>query len=285
MNGGKTYGIGTALLLLAMTATILSGCAGRTPALDVRLPYASPEAALKRALPPLFKGALTTTARMELTDAESRYPLKAALMIKAPASLRLETIPLIGLPDLFVSLNEGEIRLFAPSKKCFCIGPATPRNIAKYLYLDIEASSLVSILLGRPPDDALLGGSMTGTMEEGLYRIDRRKNDVAFSLWIDPERDRVVRIRVRKNGIASYDAIFEKHTSVDGYILPQQIAIDVRETKKLTLKYTNPQIVPDVGESFTLPCPDGLEPSFLGEPTARHHGTTNIRSASGSSSR
>lgn len=271
MDGGKIYSIGTALLLLAAMATILSGCAGRPPALTVAppLPYATPEAALKSALHPLFKGALTATTRMELTDAGSRYPLKAALMIKAPDSLRLESIPLIGLPDLFVSLNAGEMRIYAPSKKCFCIGPATSRNIAKYLYLDIEAASLVSILLGRPPDNALTGGLLTGTMEEGLYKIDQRKDDDFFSLWIDPAADRVVRIMEGKNGTASYDAIFEKHISVNGYILPQQIAINIRKTKKITLKYANPQVVPDAGASFTLPCPDGLKPTFLSEPTAR----------------
>jgi len=250
-------------LLLAIITTVLSGCTGRQTIITTPQGYDSPEAALKAADSPLFSGVLTATAKIEITDEGARYPMKAALMIKAPSFLRLESIPVIGLPDLFVSLNTDEMRIYIPSRKCFCAGPATSRNIAKFLHIDIEAEELVPILLGRSPMRAGKEFILSGKMEESLYRIDQFRNDAIFSIWVNPAADKIIRMVFRRNGEDIYEAIFENYISVEGHYLPQQIAINAKNAKKVKIKYLDVQLAPDSRESFALPCPDGVTPSYL----------------------
>jgi hypothetical protein len=254
---------GASFLLFAFIAAILFGCAGRQMIATTPQGYDSPEAALRASDTLPVNGVLTVTAKIEIIDEGTRYPMKAALLIKAPSFLRLESIPVIGLPDLFVTLNADEMRIFMPSRKCFCTGPATSRNIAEFLHIDIEAEELVPLLLGRSPKITGKGFTASGKMEGSLYRIDQLKNDGIFSIWINPLADKIVRTVFRRNGEDIYEALFENDLVVDGYHLPQQMTINARHAKKVKITYLNARIDSDSRESFTLPCPEGITPSIL----------------------
>ena len=58
---------------------------------------------------------IVATAQIELTTAEGRYPLRAALILQRPSYLRLEMLPVIGTPDLFLTATPDEMRIFIPS--------------------------------------------------------------------------------------------------------------------------------------------------------------------------
>ena len=94
------------IVLLGMF--FLSGCAGGRVA-EPGSPYLSPETAL-RALASSDPGdrTLTAIARIEIKSHGERHVLKAALMMKRLAQLRLESIPLFGPPDFFLSIDAGE---------------------------------------------------------------------------------------------------------------------------------------------------------------------------------
>jgi hypothetical protein len=188
-------------------------------------------------------------------------------MIKRPASLRLESIPLFGLPDLFVSVNAGEMRLFMPPRKCFCTGAATPHNISRFLHINLSAVDLISLLLGRPPDDVTKEGELTGSQDGNLFRVEQRRSDKGIlSIWIDPSTNRIVRMALTKNEIRIYEAFFEKHTLVGGYYIPRNIFINGQETTTLKIWYTELQAIPAgeaPEESFPLTIPEGITPTLL----------------------
>jgi len=155
---------------IAALGFVLSGCAGHTP--PVPPFYDSPDAALRAlAATPPGKQAFTSTARIEINHQGDRYPLKVAVMMKRPAFLRLESIPLMGPPDLFLSVAEGELRVFLPGKAAFYIGRATPRNISRFLPVFMPAADMISLLMGVPPEDAEETQSLGGEQEKGLYRV------------------------------------------------------------------------------------------------------------------
>lgn len=249
-----------ALILLIILGVAVSGCAGRQPRVHYPPAYASPEAAL-RAVATDSAGTITATAKIEISDAGKRYPLKAALMLKRPASLRLESIPLLGPPDFFISLTAGEMRIFIPAKGSFYTGAATPHNISRFLHLYVSAEELVSLLLGLPPDDETKEGKRAGRQEENLYRVDQEKKDNGqLSIWIDPSIGKIVKAALTQNGVKIYEAVFEGHLRTGEYYLPQHIAITGHTTSALKITYTEIQPLLDVDASFTLPVPVGITP-------------------------
>jgi hypothetical protein len=257
------------LLLLLITAlgTVFLGCAGRriVPSHPREGAYLSPDDAL-RALAATTPGdqTLTVTARIEINDHGERRPLKAALMIRKPAHLRMESIPLLGPPNFFLSIDAGELRVFSPGNDggSFYIGRSTARNVNRFFPLALPAADIISLLMGQPPrtEEA---SSRRGEWEEGLYRVDQwvagRK---ILSLWIDPVGDLLRRIRAfTEGGNIAYMAEFEDHTSVGEYFLPQRVTI-TGEAVSLTLRYTEAHLGNDA-EPFALPIPEGIKPISL----------------------
>jgi hypothetical protein len=212
---------------------------------------------------PVLNGVVTATAKIDIVKDGKKYPLKAALMIKRPDSLRLESLPLFGPPDFFLAMNKGDLQIFMPGRSCFCTGRATPENIGKYLYVTIGGAELVSLLLGRPAIDAAEAG-LTGRQEERLYRIDRNRADnERLSIWLDPSINRIVRLSLAMGGKRVYDAAFEKHLTAKGLVMPQQITLAGRPGTELTIRYSDIRQSADAEASFDLPVPEGLTPTPL----------------------
>ena len=254
------------LLLILITAlgSAFTGCAGMrvVPSQSPGGAYLSPDDAL-RALAASTPGdqTLTVTARIEINSHGERRPLKAALMMRKPAHLRLESVPLLGPPDFFLSIDAGELRAFSPGNNGgnFYIGRSTARNVKRFFPLALPAADMVSLLMGQPPkmEEA---SSWRGEWEEGLYRVDQCiAEEKILSLWIDPVGDLLLRVRAfTEGGYIAYTAEFAEHTSVGKRFLPQRLTI-TGEAVSLTLRYSEFRLDNDV-ESFALPIPEGIVP-------------------------
>ncbi|HUV06346.1 MAG TPA: DUF4292 domain-containing protein [Spirochaetia bacterium] len=254
------------LLLILITALgpALFGCAGKrvVPSPPPGGAYLSPEDALRAlAASTPSDQTLTVTARIEINSHGERRPLKAALMMKRPAQLRLESIPLLGPPDFFLSIDAGELRVFSPGKDggIFYAGRATARNVYRFFPLVLPATDMISLLMGHPPrmEEA---SSWRGEWEEGLYRVDQYiAGEKILSLWIDPVGNFLLRVRAfTEGGTIAYTAEFAEHTSVGTHFLPQLLTI-TGEAVSLTLRYTEFRLDNDA-EPFALPIPEGIVP-------------------------
>lgn len=254
------YGILLLLLIMAL-GSILTGCAGRRVPIISGSEYLSPEAAL-RALAPSDPGGrtITVTARMEINSRGERHLLKAALMMRRPAHLRLESIPLFGPPDFFLSIDAGEIRVFLPGKEAFYADRATEGNLSRFFPLALPASEIVSLLMGRLPETEETVSSWRGEWEDGMYRVDQyRAGEKIRSLWIDPAGDLLRRIRTFTGGEnIAYTAEFAEHARAGEGFLPQRLTI-TKEGVSLAVRYTDVRLDND-GESFALPVPEGITP-------------------------
>jgi hypothetical protein len=246
------------LFLIVILNSILSGCAGGRVA-EPGSPYLSPETAL-RALSSSDPGdrTLTAIARIEIKSHGERHVLKAALMMKRPAQLRLESIPLFGPPDFFLSIDAGEIRVFLPGKGAFYADRATEESLSRFLPLVLSVTEMVSLLMGRLPETEETGSVREGKWEDGLYRVDQyRSGGKILSAWIDPTGDLLRRIqRFSEAGHSAYTAEFMEHTGERS--LPQRITI-TQGAVSLELRYTDIRL-DDGGESFALPAPEGITP-------------------------
>lgn len=250
---------------IAFLALAVFGCAGYRTAVHPPC-FKSPQAALQAlaSLAPESQ-AFISTARIEIRHHGDRYPLKAAVMMKRPDLLRVESIPLMGPPDLYLSVAAGELRVFLPEKNAFYTGPATPRNISRFLPVFIPAGEMVSLMMGFPPDDPEPVQSSNGECENGLYRIDQfREGRKVRSLWIDSNNGRLVRFRkLNGQGTALYTAEFKEYSRVGDDFLPLHVAIRIEETAALSIRYTDMKGYETDPGSFPLQIPQGMIPIAL----------------------
>jgi hypothetical protein len=239
-------------------AAVLSGCAGP----KVFAPggfYASPEAALRSLAASGITGPITATARIEIRRYDERYPTKVAMMMQRPAQLRLESIPLLGPPDFFLSIDGGELCVFLPGKGAFYRGRATAANLSRFFPLALPAADIVSLLLGQPPEET--ASYLRGETEGGHYRIDRYAgSEKTGSCWIDPAGDLLVRLqRLREGEKVALTAEFADPIRVGTGFMPQRVTLNSGGAT-LTIRYT--EILPseDDAAAFALPIPEGVTP-------------------------
>jgi hypothetical protein len=256
------------LLLITAFGFLLAGCSGgRATAVPGGTAYTLPEAALHAFEESGPIGAVTATARIEINNHGERYPLKAAMMMRRPADLRLESIPILGPPDFFLSIAGGELRVFLPGKGVFYIGPAVSWAISRFFPLSLPAAEMVSLLMGRPPEEGGTSSSFDGAEhEDGLYRIDQyREGRKIRSLWVDPAGGVLMRVCTftEKEEIL-YAANFAEHIQVGKVFIPLRLTI-LSEAMSLSLRYTDIRIHDDDMVSFSLPIPEGIIPIQLME--------------------
>jgi len=257
---GQVFRYGGLLLLLTCLVSLLAGCAARRIPLH-RGEYASPAAALD-ALASSDPGyrTITVTARMEINRWGERHLLKAAMMMRRPEQLRMESIPLFGPPDFLLSIDAGELRVFFPGKGMFYADRATQKNLSRFFPLALPASEIVSLLMGCLPERKETVSSQQGEWDDDLYRVDQYNADRKIrSFWIDPTGNLLRRIQTfaEREEVASTVEFLDHLPTEDGF-LPQRLTIAV-EGVSLTVRYTDIRLADDIG-SFTLPVPEGLTP-------------------------
>jgi len=246
--------------MTALAGILLSGCAAVKPAVP-SVTYVSPEAALGALSLPVPSAALTATARIEILTRSERYPLKAALILKEPASLRLESIPLLGPPDFVLTLHDGQLRAYFPQRGTFYAGPATPRTLSRFLPLAMPPAEIVPLMMGRPPaEDPLARPVLKGGKEEGLYRVDQIVLGAkARSLWIDPAGGRLAKVRTfAADGRVLYTAEFDEHIRVGNAWTPQRLVITGQDGS-VRIAYTDIAPLEEEADVFVL-LPEGITP-------------------------
>ena len=253
------------LLWMVLVGLSVAGCAGRAPFVPPAF-YDSPEAAL-RILAANFPSGQTVTAaaRIEIDHQDKRYLLRAAVMMKRPDLLRVESIPLLGPPDFFLSAANGELRVFLPMKNAFYRGPDTPDNVSRFFPISMSVADMVSLLMGIPPDGTDQATAYRGMREEGLYRMDHYPSGRRTrSLWIEPEAGRLIRFqKFTDEGTVLYTAELSEHVRVgDGY-LPRKVMIRGADMSTLAVRQDDPRHITADPESFPLAIPAGTIPILL----------------------
>jgi hypothetical protein len=251
---------------LCLFLLAVCGCATAPPMTD-RMDFRSPEAALKHMAERIPDDvALQALASIQITTREGRYPLKLALLLKKPASLRVEAIPLFGPPAFFLSVHDQTLKVFLTETRAFYIGRATLDNVARYLPLRMDPEEMVAILMGTGPPPFGQSTYLQGRMEGEHYRIDMGGLLKRQSLWLRRTDGFLERLEVYQDQGVSYTARFEEPLRVEGAVLPQKTTLvfggedgatfSIRFADIRFLKQPDPAI-------FDLKAPPGIKPVYL----------------------
>jgi hypothetical protein len=242
------------------------GCA-TAPRMTDRMDFHSPEAALKHIAERIPDDvALQALASIQMTTRKGRYPLKLALLLKKPASLRVEAIPLFGPPAFFLSVHDQTLKVFLTETRAFYIGRATLDNVARYLPLRMDPEEMVAVLMGTGPPPCGQNTFLQARTEGEHYRIDTGGPLKRQSLWLRMTDGFLERLEVYQDQEVSYTARFEEPLRVEGSVLPQKTTIvfggedgatfSIRFADIRFLKQPDPAI-------FDLKAPPGIKPAYL----------------------
>lgn len=257
--------LGIALCLLLL---VCCGCAA-APKMAARLDVSSPEAALEHLAARLPADAVLMVladVRVATEAREGAYPLKLALLVKKPAALRVEAIPLFGPPAFFLSVRGGTLKVFLPQNNAFHIGRATPDNVGRYLPLKMGPEELVALLTGTGHAPAGPNRLLHGRPEGDHYRIDLVEPLTRRSLWVRMTDGFLDRIEVYEGEKRLYRVHFEEPFNTEGAVLPQKINFvsDGIDGVSVSIRYRDIHLLTDVDpEAFDLETPPGVEPACL----------------------
>lgn len=262
---------GISLAALTMLAFIFGGCAVLpAPAAPVR-PYPFPaEEALARIDSRCASGIfLKAVARTAINTETARYPLKLAVLVERPSSLRLEAIPVIGLPNFFLSAHRGLLSVYLPQQGEYYQGKAAPENLSRFFPIPLSAPELAALLTGcRPASPATTTPELMRGYQEGkTYRLDinSRNPERRQSLWIDPDTGNLIRFEKAENaGEKILNAHFEAFALVDGYALPHRIRVKWQDTAAYSVELHYESVALEKPTSvhealFVLPAPVGVK--------------------------
>jgi len=194
------------------------------------------------------KDALKAIAHIEVNTLRGRYPLKAALMVKRPSSLRLEILPLLGPPELILSVHENVLKVFLPQKGEFYIGQASEKNLGSFFPFSmagLQIEDITSILLGTHPRVKEESLTFRGSHDEGFYRVDilSEKRKIQ-SLLIDRENGKLVRVNLFDNdNNKRYSVRFFGQSVTENLTIPDTITLASGDDENpyITIRYSDAQ--------------------------------------------
>ncbi|MCK4533963.1 MAG: hypothetical protein KAT81_00450 [Syntrophobacterales bacterium] len=224
----------------------------------------SPEDVLGKIAIPASGDIIRATANITLNSSEGRYSRKMALLLKMPSCLRVETMPVFGPADFFLSANEKSLKVFLPGEGKFYVGKATKENLFLFFKVFLSPGDMVSILTGLPPQ--IMEGSLSEYVEGRLYRVDIRSGKKNRSLWINPDDYTLARIEEISNGRVIYRATFRDPVAIDGTRYPERIDIEVEEPERVSIniRYLDFEISHDENTAvFDLRTPYGVTTVFI----------------------
>ena len=253
------------IILVGIALFTLCGCiSGKIPKV-VKSPAVRPQDILEEIAMPESGDTIRATARVSLRSTEGYYSRKMMFLLRMPSSLRVETIPLFGPADFFLSVNEESLKVFLPGDGKFYVGAATRENLSLFFKVLFTPSDMVSVLSGRPPH--ITGGDLSVRVEGGLHRVDIKSGKTVRSLWVDSDNRILKKIEEIEDGRTLWKAAFTDHVLVSGTSYPRgiqieggtlgEVTIDIRYLD-LDTSYTGDT------ESFDLQVPPGITPIPVG---------------------
>jgi hypothetical protein len=180
--------------ILFAFALILGGCtAGKSVLPTETGGFSSPRAALSAIQRVNDTNTIyQVTAKVSLTSPQGKLGFRLAVIMQSPDKLRIESIPILGPPDFFLTAKNGRFKAYLPGNQEFITGNATPNNLSRFLPLAWSAERWVAVLLGNRPDASSGVENLRGKMEGLFYRVDVLDGElIRESLWINPENKRL----------------------------------------------------------------------------------------------
>lgn len=203
---------------------------------------------------------IVATAEIDLKTEQGHYPVRAALIVQKPSYLRLEILPVIGTPDLYLSATPDHLQIFIPSREEFYSGKPSAENLARFLPWGFNVDDIVMILSCDFPTPEGKISSRASDQEAGLTRFDlKTPSGFSQTLWFGRDGRVEKLIRHAPDGREIFQVRYEDYVS--GSSLARKITIiQADHETRILVKYTDLKIVKATNLTvFELPVPAGIQ--------------------------
>ncbi len=230
----------TSILLFAVLAAALSGCAtvGPPPGPTLPAPVWEP-AKLIEALKQR-DGALRsvrTLARVDYSGPEGKHSFQEAVLVERPDRLRLETLTMLGA-ILIVTANDKELIGYHPREGVFVRGQRSKENLRRYTQMPLELEEITRLLIGLPPLDAGATWQQDGAVL--IFSGNGRRDLVAFeSAQMVPTQWQ----RFTSDGMVELSAQFGDYVSTPAGLFPTRIIFEAHlQKRRLEIRFQEPEL-------------------------------------------
>jgi hypothetical protein len=184
---------------------------------------------------------LKALVKIDFITADGYYPAKAALIVKRPSYLRLELLPVIGVPDFVLASTPEKMSIFIPSKKELYSGLPTGSNLKRFLPWPIEIEDMVMIFTGTFPSFKEKNVSYQSFQEKNLWRLEMKVPSGRSQIgWMQGENKLHKIILKNENGEDVYTV---KYIYDDARSVPEKITISMADGKtSLSVEYSDVEI-------------------------------------------
>lgn len=180
------------------------------------------------------------------------------LAASRPGLLRVEMFDFFNRPIAVLVTDGQRFGLLQSQENKYYQGPASPRNLSRFLPVALPSGELVSVMLGQVP--FLPADRMTLALDEKerLYVLTLHRGEVSQVLHIHPKYLRVVRSEV--HGLPAYGLTYDNFKAEGELIFPHEVTLQAATADtSLTLRYTGITLneSPDL-TLFDLTPPEGV---------------------------
>ncbi len=182
-----------------------------------------------------------------------------------PGLLRMELFDFFNRPIAVLVTDGARFGLLQFQENTFYQGPATPRNLSRFLPVALPSEELVSIMLGQVPFIPASRMALRFDREEGLYVLTLQAGEATQRLHIHPTFLRVVRSDVE--GVSAYDLEYDRFREREGLVFPEEVTLRSDAAQVLLrLRYTEISLNEGPDPTlFELIPPEGIPVVEVGE--------------------
>jgi hypothetical protein len=203
-------------------------------------------------------------AQIDVVTPNGYYPVKAALIIKKPCYLRMELLPIIGVPDFFLTASPEMMKIFIPSKGEFYSGRPTVSNLKKFLPWPMEIADVIMIFTGTYPSLKENNISYQRRLEDNLLRVEMNAPSGSSQIiWVGENNKLLKLVRKNETGEELYNVKYIYGADLSE--LPKEIKINMTdETISLSIKYSDVKVEQATDLSvFDLAIPSNVKEIIL----------------------
>ncbi|ATB34528.1 DUF4292 domain-containing protein [Melittangium boletus] len=164
--------------------------------------------------------------------------VSAFLAASRPGLLRVEMFDFFNRPIAVLVTDGHRFGLLQAQENKYYQGPATPRNLSRFLPVALPSEELVAVMLGRVPFIPAERMTLAIDEKEGLYVLTLVKGPVSQVLHIHPRHLRVVRSQVK--GARTYSLEYGRFEPQGESVFPREVKLLAESAEtSLDLRYTS----------------------------------------------
>ena len=175
--------------------------------------------------------------KLRVESPQGSGTVSAWLAASRPGLLRVEMFDFFNRPIAVLVTDGQRFGLFQAQENKFYQGPATPRNLSRFLPVALPSEELVSVMLGKVPFIPAERMTLSLDEKERLYVLTLHRGEVTQVLHVHPKHLRVVRSQVR--GLRAYSLEYGHFQEQEGLVFPHEVTLRAPSADtSLGLRYT-----------------------------------------------